>query len=368
MREKKWKKSVSAVVWLLVCILSLMELKNIFVPKWTDDMAPTLTVEGFYAEKRNSLDVIFFGTSQAVYGFSPMELYENTGIKSYVCGTGSQSIVCTYYWVREALKYQHPIVIVLDTMGVIDESILDDGAIHCALDYMRFSPNKVSAVMAVDKNYDFETSPLEYFMPILKYHDRWKELTAQDFSYQFQDKDYFLKGHHVGNSIYADTKAAGITVDHPEDVSEMQDYQREYLQKIIDYCKKKDVKLVLTKTALPVYSEGSHNAVQKIADENGVTFLDYNLSNVWKDADMNYLTDFSDLLHLNINGATKTTRYMGDYLLENCPELVSTDRKQGVDQEWEDDLKEYQQYLIPQKEQLSENIKFWQEVHANDTQ
>lgn len=202
-------------------------------------------------------------------------------------------------------------MIVVDIMGVIDESVLDDGAIHCALDYMRFSPNKVSAVMAVEETYDFETSPLEYFMPILKYHDRWKELTAQDFSYQFQDKDYFLKGHHVGNSIYADTKSAGIAVEHPENVAETQDYQTKYLQKIIDYCQKKDVKLVLTKTALPLYGEASHNAVQKLADENGVPFLDYNLSDVWKDADMNYLTDFSDLLHLNINGATKTTRYMG---------------------------------------------------------
>ena len=157
-------------------------------------------------------------------------------------------------------------------------------------------------------------------------------------------------------------------MEHPENVAETQDYQTKYLQKIIDYCQKKDVKLVLTKTALPLYGEASHNAVQKLADENGVPFLDYNLSDVWKDADMNYLTDFSDLLHLNINGATKTTRYMGEYLLENYPELVSTDRKQEVDQEWENGLKEYQQYLIPQKEQLAENIKFWQEVHANDTQ
>lgn len=45
------EKGVSAVAWLLVCILSLMELKNIFVPKWTDDMAPTLTIDGFMRKK-----------------------------------------------------------------------------------------------------------------------------------------------------------------------------------------------------------------------------------------------------------------------------------------------------------------------------
>lgn len=368
MREKKWKKGILAVTWLLICILSLMELNNIFVPKWTDDLAPTLTIDGFYAEKRNSLDVIFFGTSQALYGFSPMELYEDTGIKSYVCGTGSQSIVCTYYWLREALKYQKPKVVIVETMGAVDESVLSDGAMHCALDYMRFSPDKVKAVMAVDKNYDFETSPLEYLVPVLKYHDRWKELTSEDFTYQFGDKDYFLKGHRVGDSIYADTKTDGIKVKHPENMVEMQDYQTEYLQKIIDYCKKEKVKLVLTKTALPLYSEESHNAIQKIADENDVPFLDYNVRKVWQDAGMDYLTDFADLPHLNINGATKTTRYMGNYLLQNYPEIAVDLEKQKTDEKWAEDLKKYKEYLIPKKEQLAENIKFWEAVHANDTQ
>lgn len=362
------KKGFSFVAWLLACILCLTELKNIFVPKWTDDLAPTYTIDGFYAEERDSLDVIFFGSSQALYGFSPMEMYENTGIKSYVCATGSQSIVCTYYWIREALKYQKPKVIVLDTWCALDESVLGDGAMHCTLDYMRFSPNKIEAVMAIDKIYDFETSPSEYFLPILKYHDRWKELTAEDFTYQFQDKDFFLKGHRVGESIYADSKSEGIIVEDPENVCDMEDYQAQYLQKIINYCKEKDVKLLLTKTALPVYGEESHNTIQKIADENQIPFLDYNMHEVWTDAGMNYLTDFADILHLNINGATKTTSYMGEYLLEHDFGLSEAVKVSEPDETWNEDLKRYQEYLVPKKEQLEENIRFWEAVHANDEQ
>ena len=126
--------------------------------------------------------------------------------------------------------------------------------------------------------------------------------------------------------------------------------------------------MLFTKTALPCYSEKSHNAIEKIANENAVPFLDYNIRNVWQDAGLNYLTDFADLPHLNINGAQKTTRYMGDYLLKNYPELKATVSNKTVDARWENDLRVYKEYLIPQKEKLEENIEFWKAVHADDEQ
>ena len=89
---------------------------------------------------------------------------------------------------------------------------------------------------------------------------------------------------------------------------------------------------------------------------------------VWTDAGMNYLTDFADILHLNINGATKTTSYMGEYLLEHDFGLSEAVKVSEPDETWNEDLKRYQEYLVPKKEQLEENIRFWEAVHANDEQ
>ncbi len=59
-----------------------------------------------------------------------------------------------------------------------------------------------------------------------------------------------------------------------------------------------------------------HKAVQKLADQYNVPFIDFNVNQY--DTGFNWLTDTRDGgNHLNYNGAKKMTKYLGKYLIEN---------------------------------------------------
>ena len=66
----------NCIIWILIIVLHLQVLNLIFLPKNTDALAATTVINGFYAEEKDSLDVVFFGSSQVALGISPMDLRE----------------------------------------------------------------------------------------------------------------------------------------------------------------------------------------------------------------------------------------------------------------------------------------------------
>ena len=87
---------------------------------------------------------------------------------------------------------------------------------------------------------------------------------------------------------------------------------------VLDYCKKRDIKLVLYSGASAFcYDIRMHNAVAKFAEECGVEYMDANYDRdkiqiEWE----NDTFDGGD--HLNLFGARKMTTYLGDYLAREC--------------------------------------------------
>lgn len=62
----------------------------------------------FYDEPKNTLDVIFIGSSHVMCSVYPMELYDRYGIASYVFASSAQLLPQSYYQLKEALRYQTP--------------------------------------------------------------------------------------------------------------------------------------------------------------------------------------------------------------------------------------------------------------------
>ena len=62
------------------------------------------TIDGFYQEKRNTIETVFLGPSTVVNGISPMELYENYGFCTYNLGMERQPLLASYYWLKEAYR------------------------------------------------------------------------------------------------------------------------------------------------------------------------------------------------------------------------------------------------------------------------
>lgn len=108
---------VRLIVFLLVILLVIGGLNELLKPKYyyTEIWPTTNTYLDFYKLEKNSVDVLLFGSSHAVTAFNPQVLYDNYGITSYNLGCEQQSPLITYYWLREALKYQTPKVVIIDT-------------------------------------------------------------------------------------------------------------------------------------------------------------------------------------------------------------------------------------------------------------
>ncbi|MCC8075015.1 MAG: hypothetical protein LIO95_03590 [Clostridiales bacterium] len=268
-----------------------------------------------YDLNADSLDVLILGNSQAVYGFSPVEMYDYAGISAYSLGGSSAALMSNYYWMLETCKTQNPSLVILDVSGLLEP--FREHYERKRIDVMRYSMTKVENILAMDGL--AEDSLLSYFVPMLKYHSRWSELDETDFgygvdsdlTYRGQDlEDYCRKGLHYNRMIIDDS-------DPEANLREMYDYQVEYFDKIYTYCQENDMELLLVKT--PKYSWiGSDAAqVQALADSYGLTYIDFNWEAMLNAIGFDIDTDMKDMDHLNVKGAEKLSDWLCDYMREN---------------------------------------------------
>lgn len=285
-------------------------------------------IHSFYSLDRNSLDVIVLGSSHAYYGFQPNVLWNEQGITSYVMGSPEQSVASSYFLLKEVLNYQKPKVVLLESYYFsIDVLYSSEARIRQAFDGMRMGKVKKEMLETFLKELPFKEK-MSYYMPFLMYHSRWDSLKETDFY-----SSRYLKG----------SKPSGKTLpckDWGMDISErpIPEVNLEYLDKIIELCRKENMELVLFATPFVLNKEkvyarrqGVNLALERYLQEKEIPFLFYQKTG---EAKINYAEDFKDATHLNAKGQKKITHAVGQYLEENCglkshkgePEYESWDR------------------------------------------
>ena len=89
----------TALITVLVIVFNLL-----MMPKYIEENKDGRIIPEFYREKTDP-DLIFIGSSTVYSGVSPVRIYENYGITSYVLASSSQTSWNSYYVLKEALKY-----------------------------------------------------------------------------------------------------------------------------------------------------------------------------------------------------------------------------------------------------------------------
>jgi hypothetical protein len=271
----------------------------------------TLKVGGFYNEPEDSLDVMFFGSSHMYCSIDPTMLERQTGLKSYVFATQQQPLWISYHYLKEALKTQNPETVVLEVhMVVQEEDYADEGTLHSAVNPIKLSRNKVEMVYAAVPHGERRN----YILDIFKYHDRWEELTREDFTLEHFDALDPLRGY-----VRLETVTVIETRDELESVvsaSEPMDKSMEYLEKFIELSREEGFELILIKAPsnATVDEKKLYNAVEALASENGLTYVDFNMH--YEPLGLDMTTDFYDRRHLNVNGVAKFVPYFGTFLME----------------------------------------------------
>lgn len=310
--------------FLLIFAMCYWGYCRLITPKFfTDiDWPTTTTCAGFYDLERNSADVLFLGSSHGVTSFVPQELYNQYGITSYNLSSDEQSVASSYYWLKEALRYQSPKAVVLECYFCfpyyVDEPLnSEEAAVRKAFDFMRWSPVKAEAVKTICE-LDENQNVWSYYFPHLRYHERWhwEGFDRDDYTYRTMAGHSELKGYsplrfHLGE------KGEGFEphdMDSYADCAQMAPLMQEYLDKINDLCKERDISLILTITPAVSANIEMCKAVQDYADENGCDFISFNEQNVYRQMDYQMDMDNCDDGHPNLWGAVKITDYMGEVL------------------------------------------------------
>ncbi len=337
---------IRTVVFLVIAAALLGVCSYAAQPIWTS-WNNYNTTHGFYEEPENTIETIFLGSSVTVNGIIPMELYEDYGICAYNLGTEQQPMLASYYWVEETYRLHSETF----STVVLDVSMLrktpSEACYHKALDAMKLSEVKIRAVRDYSELFDEET--FINLIPLLSYHDRWKEVSEDDFTKSEDDVDVSTRGYHFVttkriDSVNSFTSVAlpSVLVDEEADELELDTESLYYLKKMIEFCEEHDIQLVLTKAPTTGWSSSAHNAVQKIADEYGLDFLDFNFDPYFSEIDFNYSYDTVDS-HMNYYGATKYTNWLGNYLVNECGNHdVRGDDKYAY---METELEEYQRNI-----------------------
>lgn len=235
-------------------------------------------------EPRESIDLLVLGDSESYTSISPMQVYNETGITTYVAGQSGQNMAEMYHMFETAMKTQTPKAIMIETHALIH--------------------SKGSA-------YDLQnmgTELVQTCFPVFSYHNLWKGRLAGESA-----RVSAWKGFRVKSGVRAclDTKKYMKPTDH---IRVVPSGNRAIFDKILKECKDKNIEVVLYSAPSPVnYSYANHNGIALLAQESGVPYLDLNLETA--DIGIDWLRDTMDAGdHLNISGAEKTTQYLIPFL------------------------------------------------------
>ena len=192
-RKRVAARIICIVVFFLFIGTVLDGMSKIICAKFIGDS--TTIVDGFYAEKKNDIDLVVIGSSNSFCTVDPLVLYEEYGIAAYDFGSSSQPMNISVLYLKEALRTQQPKVVALEINMLTSDSFSNrrETALRWGFTNLPLSVDKLQCIYesvgAVNAEY------FSYVFPVFRYHNRWKELTKTDYTYFLQDKTNYTKGY-----------------------------------------------------------------------------------------------------------------------------------------------------------------------------
>ena len=319
------KKKIALLTSALVIAgILLFCLQALLVPKYMEGKHKEGALIGEYYANAGNNDVVFIGDCEVYENFSPITMWEKYGITSYIRGSAQQLIWQSYYLMEETFRYETPKVMVFNVLSMKYDTPKSTGDQsqreaynRMTLDGMRWSKSKWNSIFASMTEEEKEKeAQFSYLLPILRYHDRWSQLTGEDFKYWFKrdtvsDNGYLMQ---TGVKPLGDPHMERPLVNY--DFGENSWY---YLDKMVKLCKDKGTQLVLIKAPAlsPVWWPQWDEQIDQYAKENDLLYI--NMLEHQEEIGIDWSTDTYDTgLHLNVYGAEKAADWFGKVLQEQC--------------------------------------------------
>lgn len=237
-------------------------------------------------EKENTIQFLCIGNSDLYSGYIPNITWRDYGIPSASIAYANLTQPQAYTHLRLAFEVQRPRVVMIEC------STLYEG-----LGYVASATADTSREIT-EPEINTNLSKLELRKLNHGYKMSTKNVPILQEKYAFKNKKF----------------------DDPSEEN------ARYLNKMIKFCKDCGATPFLVYFPTVVYwNYARHNSLQKIADDNGIEFVDLNL--LLDEMNFDMTTSFRDEgNHLNIHGATACTNYLAkhvknQYQLDDCRRL-----------------------------------------------
>lgn len=327
------KKVVKYTVVVAFVIISLYFIQRLLMPKYMDDIVEGALIAEYYQDADNEVlkdhDIVFIGDCEVYENFSPITLWEEYGLNTYIRGSAQQLIWQSYYLLEETLRYETPDVVVFNVLSMKYDEPQNEAYNRMTIDGMRWSQAKVGSInasMLEEENF------LDYVFPLLRYHSRWSDISMSDFKYMFSKE----KIAHNGYYMRVDTKGVtDVPKGRPLSNYQFGDNSYYYLNKMVELCKEKGVELVLVKapSLSPYWYEEWEVQMEDYAKKHNLMYINY--LELIDEVGLDFMTDTYDLgLHLNLAGAEKLSKYFGKQMVDGFG-LENRQSDKALSKEWE---------------------------------
>lgn len=265
------------------------------------------SMQNLYFQEPDSVDVLVVGTSLAYAGVNTNVLWQEYGIAAYDLCSAEQPFWVSYYYLQEALKFQHPKLIVLDAKPAIyDRDFSREGRTILSTSGIRSPFARIQAIRACVG----DEEALDFALVYPKLHSRYDQLTLSDFRYPADNggRGKLWKGYIEQDTTEHVQRPSLVWVDTKRN---MNDRQEEYARRIFELAGEKEIPIVLMGFPCPDYAADHmyYNALGAVAKEYDVPFVNYNNPDLR--FGLRYSSDFADWQHLNIKGSVTFSKKLG---------------------------------------------------------
>ena len=299
------------VCYIALTVALLIFFQALTVPKYMSHPYEGAMMAEYY-KAETSHDVIFLGDCEFYETISPVTLWEEYGISSYVRGSPQQLIWQSYYVLLDTLKHETPKVVVFNAMEMKIGKVQSEAYTRLTLDGLKDIRYRLEAAKLSLK--EENESLLSYVFPLLRYHSRITDLNLDDFRYLFHRDLISHHGYLMQTKVDPQTEEP---FQPPLFDYSFPDICWEYLDKIADLCEENGIQLVLFKAPTiswqyPWYDEWDTQLVD-YAEKNDLLYI--NGIDYAEEMGLDMTQDTYDKgVHLNVYGAEKCSRFLGSIL------------------------------------------------------
>lgn len=347
MTKKRTGTFFRYLVAIVLLISILLVLQELVMPKYMSEIPEGALIAEYY-ENTGDNDIIFIGDCEVYENFSPITLWREYGLTSYISGSGQQLIWQSYHMLEEILRYETPRVVIFSALGMQYDQPQSEPYNRLNIDGMRLGLPKIRSAMA---SMTEDESLISYVFPLLRYKARWSELTGEDVRYLFR-RDPVA---HNGFLMRADVRPAeNVPVGRPLPDYQFGDRAYAYLDKMVELCEQHDIELVLIKapSLYPYWYDQWDEQMRVYADEHQLMYI--NFLEVIDDIGLDFTQDTYDSgLHLNLSGAEKMSHYFGP-LLQAAYNLEDHRNDPRLSAVWEKKVNRYDEMAAAQHREIEQ--------------